>query len=113
MITREWLKALRLTSSSTHYRNCLQGGLKRSPELWQAFKRLRRARNSLAHEGRTRIDGHDLSVEEATALVQKAQEIVDWWEETLEPRLRRTHLPLGVAFGVTTSLRSNPPEQGA
>jgi len=64
--------------------------LKGQPELWRAFKSLRKARNNFAHKGRVAIaeNGPELTSTEVASLLRDAQSIIDWCEAQLPDDLR-------------------------
>jgi hypothetical protein len=63
--------------------------LKERPELWKAFQNLRKARNSLMHEGVLAISGAAVTRDQGFALIGRAKEIADWLEGLLPPSERR------------------------
>lgn len=64
--------------------------LKEKPELWTKFKEIRRARNSLVHEGIPKAaDGARLGASQAQMLLNAADEIVLWVESLLPDHVRR------------------------
>jgi hypothetical protein len=50
--------------------------LKEEVQLWKAYKDLRSARNSFSHRGKPVVDGKEVTVEHAAALVEGAS---GWW----------------------------------
>lgn len=67
--------------------------LKTVPALWQAFQRLRRARNAAAHEGKSIFDGVMLDDRLAQDLILGIRPIPDWLE-ALMPSAHRNHRDL-------------------
>jgi hypothetical protein len=63
--------------------------LKEQKELWEAFRNIRDARNSLMHEGILSLGGHPVSKERAVSLIARAKEIADWIEGFLPANARR------------------------
>ena len=63
--------------------------LKDEPEMWEAFKNLRDARNSFVHEGRAKIGNKPVTTGEAMVLIVKANQIVEWIEQLLPVKKRR------------------------
>src|SRR6266851_6332484 len=63
--------------------------LKERQDLWEAFRNIRDARNSLMHEGALMLGGHPVSREQAFTLVGRAKQIADWIEGFLPVGARR------------------------
>jgi hypothetical protein len=61
----------------------LNHSLKESADLWTAFQHLRTARNTFVHEGRAVIGKVPVSLEQATRLVAKSNEIIGWVRQRL------------------------------
>ena len=61
------------------------------PALWEAFRNLRDARNSLVHDGIALIGNRPVTLEDAQRLVVKAKDIVAWLSEQI-------HEPAGPQF---------------
>jgi hypothetical protein len=62
--------------------------LKDQPVLWEQFVNLRKARNSLSHEGVIRIGDAAVGADKAKLLIGKADEIIKW-VELLLPEVHR------------------------
>jgi len=62
--------------------------LKTQPHLWEAFKNLKKARNSCVHEGKPAIGDKLVTEEIASQLIDKAIEGVRWLERFLPPERR-------------------------
>jgi hypothetical protein len=70
--------------------NALSGrSLKERADLWEAFKNLRAARNSLMHEGKLTIGGQPVSQHTAHLLVTRAKEVGEWLDALLPLEHRR------------------------
>jgi hypothetical protein len=67
--------------------------LKDRPELWEAFRNMREARNSVMHDGTLSIGGHPVSREQAFTLIARSKEIVDWIEQVIPTAARRPSVP--------------------
>ncbi len=67
--------------------------LKGQSRLWEGFQNLRDARNSFNHEGIPRVGKRVLTLAEATELIVRAREIVDWVEGLLPEESRRRRQP--------------------
>lgn len=62
--------------------------LKDQPELWEAFKNIRTARNSFAHEGIAKIGGRPIDEGGARRLVGRAAEIVRFVRDNLPDEIK-------------------------
>ena len=62
--------------------------LKEDNGLWEAFKNLRKARNSFVHEGVPKIAKSGVTAEEALALIAKADQIAEKVRQWLPEELR-------------------------
>lgn len=67
--------------------------LKERADLWDAFRHIRDARNSLMHEGTLMIAHQPVSKQQAFELIGKAKEIADWIENLLPASTRRPVCP--------------------
>jgi len=63
--------------------------LKDESKLWQAFSELRKARNSLVHEGSVKLGGKPLEAGDALNLIFNADKIIKWVELLLPEEHRR------------------------
>jgi hypothetical protein len=68
----------------------LLGGhsLKEEKSLWEAFKNLRKARNSFVHEGAAKIGDKAATEADARRLVASAESIIDWVKQWLPAEAR-------------------------
>jgi len=66
-----------------------QRSLKDEPKLWQGFVELRKARNSLSHEGVAKLGADALEADKARVLVNGADGIIKWVEGLLPEQHRR------------------------
>jgi hypothetical protein len=62
--------------------------LKEELRLWKHFTELRKARNSLVHEGNAQVGSVPVTPDKAKELVDAAKEII-YWVEALLPAARR------------------------
>lgn len=62
--------------------------LKEDTELWNAFKNLKKARNTFAHGGVAKIGNTPIDVSEGAELINKATEIVAWIHSKLPQHLQ-------------------------
>ncbi len=70
--------------------------LKSDPPVWEAFDRLRRARNMAAHEGRPVLDGVVVTDIVAQEMILAIRPVLDWVEHLIGPDFRShrdTHEP--------------------
>jgi hypothetical protein len=58
-------------------------------QLWEAFKNIKSARNSFAHEGVARVGGERVSREDAVFLLKGAKELLDFLDKRMPDHLRR------------------------
>ena len=78
--------------------------LKEDVRLWQLFAELRKARNSIVHEGRAAIGQVPVSAQKAAELVTAVREIIDWVEASLPPEKQRQRLQSTVTVTSTKAL---------
>jgi hypothetical protein len=81
--------------------------LKDRPELWEAFRNLFAARNSLMHDGILAIGGRPVARDQAYALMGRAKEIADWVEALLPAAARRPEGIPGIQIGIARPLIVN------
>lgn len=62
--------------------------LKESSDLWNAFIDLKKARNRFTHDGVLKIGTRKLLIEDATRLVHRAEEIIEFIESKLPEELQ-------------------------
>ena len=62
--------------------------LKDNPALWDAFDRLRRARNAAAHKGTPMLDGVEVTEEVALQIILAVRPVLQWIESLMSPSLR-------------------------
>jgi hypothetical protein len=67
--------------------------LKKEERLWEAFSKIRKARNSFVHEGLALIDGARVTPKIAVQLLESAKEIVAFIENSLPPSQKRPEIP--------------------
>ena len=65
-----------------------QKSLKSEPQLWEAFKKLKEARNSFVHKGKAYIGKQEVSQEMAYSLIASAMQIAAWVQNLLPPEQR-------------------------
>ena len=63
--------------------------LKQERELWEAFTKIRKARNNFVHEGVASVDGKTVTPAEAAELLGKAKQVVAFLERFLPESQRR------------------------
>ena len=85
--------------------------LKERPELWEAFKNLRDARNALMHDGTLAIGGRPVTKDQAYGFIGRAKEIVNWIEALLPSAERRPGDLSSMQISITQPLiaNRNPP----
>jgi hypothetical protein len=89
--------------------------LKEDNSLWEAFKNLRRARNSFVHEGQAKLGKKGLEPAEATVLLEKADQVLarirEWLPESLRwPVYADT---VQVRIGKRVAVAGTPPSDDA
>lgn len=82
--------------------------LKDRPDLWEVFRNLRDARNSLMHEGTLSIGGQPVTRSQAFTLIGRAKELAEWLEILLPPQARRPPLITDSQLQITRMLITNP-----
>lgn len=85
--------------------------IKENNDLWEAFKHLRKARNSFAHTGVAMI-GDELVTEEKTRFfIRKAKEIIDFIKKEIPEELRWLEFKHGVQMEIIQALRQSMEEE--
>lgn len=78
--------------------------LKENNDLWEAFKHLRKARNSFTHEGLAVVGGTEVSDEVAAKLIGRAGEIIEFIKNELPDELKwgefKHNFKLGFSFPI-------------
>lgn len=69
-------------------RHIIGNTIKDNNELWEAFKHLRKARNSFVHDGIARVGNETVNIEKARYFIAKANEILDFLKAALPPEYR-------------------------
>jgi hypothetical protein len=86
-----WSKQPSVSEQFDHVLKTLSGqSLKDEQELWLKLVELKRARNSLVHEGVAKIGSEKVSASKARELVNGASSIIKWAELLLPVERRRT-----------------------
>jgi hypothetical protein len=78
--------------------------LKMRNDLWEVFRNLREARNSLMHDGSMSIGGRPVTRDQAYGMIIGAKAIAAWIEELLPAASRRPSEPGQTQLTVTRSL---------
>jgi hypothetical protein len=73
--------------------------LKDEPRLWQQFVELRKARNTLVHEGVAQIGSAPVTAEKSKGLVDSTKEIIKWVELLLPEAQKRARTEAQGPFG--------------
>jgi len=83
--------------------------LKEKPDLWEAFRNIREAPNTLMHEGSMVVGNAEVTRVQAFAFIVRTKEIADWIEEFLPPHAKRSPLGPLMQMQVSRALILNPP----
>lgn len=83
--------------------------LKDENELWDAFKNLKKARNSFVHEGIAKIAGRGINREEAYQLVGSADKIIRFIKEKLPEDMKWPEFKYNFEVQATMKLFENKP----
>jgi len=79
-------------TSEEQYDNLLHillgASLKEEPILWQAFLKIKKARNSFVHEGIAKIENKPLVIDEAIKLIHQSSEIINFIKTKLPDNLQ-------------------------
>ncbi len=78
--------------------------LKEKSELWESFKHLRKARNSFAHDGVSRLGDELITVDRARDFIAKANEIIEFIKGELSDNLPWVEFKHRVELGFTYKL---------
>lgn len=99
----------RLGQRLDHVAKQLTGvSLKDEPNaLWDAFDRLRRARNAAAHEGVPVIDGAVVDDQVALKMILAIRPVLDWIETRMSPDLRSHYEPHALSWEWRPPLQVN------
>jgi hypothetical protein len=78
--------------------------LKEEVPLWEAFKNIKTARNTFVHEGTAKIGGSIVTVDKATALIPRVNEIISKVREWIPEKLRWPAPQINVQVEATHAL---------
>ena len=83
--------------------------LKERPELWEAFRNIREARNTLMHQGKMSVGNAEVTRSQAFAFIARAKEIADWVEQFLPDAAKRPPMGPLMQMQVSRALIFNRP----
>lgn len=86
--------------------------LKENSVLWDAFNRLRRARNAAAHEGTPILDGLEITEGVALQMILSVRPVLEWIEGFMSPSLRSHRDPHEPKWEWRSPVDSSPPVLG-
>lgn len=81
--------------------------LKERNDLWEAYKTLKKARNSYAHGGEARIEGRPVTRTDLANLLVVVRDIIDWVETFLPAKWRRPSYEETATFALDKAMFSS------